>query len=373
MSNLNRYSRHILLPEIGHEGQQKISSASVLVIGAGGLGCPVLQYLAAAGVGRIGIIDFDVVEESNLQRQILYGTSALGKNKALAAKERLEDLNPLITINAYPEKLTVNNALQLFSEYDIVVDGTDNFSTRYLVNDACVITAKPLVYGSIFKFEGQVSVFNYNNGPSYRCLFPKPPKAGSVPSCSEIGVLGVLPGIIGSMQANEALKIILGNGDSLSGSLLLYNSLTAESNILKVKRVEAEIAKTVEMQESFTTIDYDLFCGIETAEEIEEISTHMALEKEEAVFLDVRETHEQPKIDDVSPVYITLGELENRMDSLDKEKEWIVFCQSGMRSKKAVELMNKNGFKNTASLKGGAIALTGELSRLAIKDQYKNG
>ena len=206
---MSRYNRHIILSEIGQAGQDKLSNAKVLVIGAGGLGCPVLQYLAAAGIGTIGIVDFDIVDISNLQRQVLFGTSSLGKNKAEAAKQRLEDLNNEISIIAYPEKLTHKNAIDLFNQYDIIVDGTDNFETRYLVNDACIITNKPLVFGAIYKFEGQVSVFNYQNGPSYRCLFPSPPKEGTVPNCSEIGVLGVLPGIIGSMQANEVLKIII--------------------------------------------------------------------------------------------------------------------------------------------------------------------
>lgn len=207
---MSRYNRHIILSDVGQIGQDKLSKAKVLVVGAGGLGCPVLQYLTAAGIGELGIIDFDVVEESNLQRQILFGTSSLGTNKALAAKNRLEDLNPTIQINAYTEKLTSKNALELFKEYDIIVDGTDNFATRYLVNDAAILTNKPIVYGAIYKFEGQVSVFNYQNGPSYRCLFPNAPKEGSVANCSEVGVLGVLPGIIGTMMANEVLKISFG-------------------------------------------------------------------------------------------------------------------------------------------------------------------
>ena len=233
---MNRYNRHIILSEIGQIGQDKLSNAKVLVVGAGGLGCPVLQYLAAAGIGTLGIIDFDVVEASNLQRQVLFGNSSLGQNKAEAAKIRLEDLNDTITINAYPFPLDHQNALDLFNQYDIIVDGSDNFETRYLVNDACILTNKPLVFGAIYKFEGQVSVFNYENGPSYRCLFPNPPKKDSVPNCSEIGVLGVLPGIIGSMQANEVLKIILGIGNVLSGKLLCFNALTNQTSILKVKK-----------------------------------------------------------------------------------------------------------------------------------------
>ena len=242
---MNRYNRHIILSEIGQKGQDKLSKAKVLVVGAGGLGCPILQYLAAAGVGTIGIVDFDVVEVSNLQRQILFGSSSLGQNKAAAAKERLSDLNNSITINAYPEKLTFQNAIELFNQYDIIVDGTDNFETRYLINDACILTNKPLVFGAIYKFQGQVSVFNYNNGPTYRCAFPNKPKKDTVPNCSEVGVLGVLPGIIGTMQANEVLKIILGIGNVLSGKLLCYDALSAQSTILTVKRNDLEIQKVL--------------------------------------------------------------------------------------------------------------------------------
>ncbi|MBT8253048.1 MAG: HesA/MoeB/ThiF family protein, partial [Bacteroidia bacterium] len=242
---MKRYNRHIVLPEIGKQGQNKISAARVLVIGAGGLGCPVLMYLAAAGVGTLGIIDFDVVEESNLQRQVLFGNSSLGLNKALMAKERLNDLNPTINIDAYPERLTSVNALDLFNNYDIVVDGSDNFGTRYLVNDASIITKTPLVYGAIYKFEGQLSVFNYDEGPSYRCLFSTPPKAGTVPNCDEIGVLGVLPGIIGTMQANEVLKIILQNEGVLSGRLLCYDSRSAKFYEIGVKRSDSLINKVL--------------------------------------------------------------------------------------------------------------------------------
>ncbi len=351
----SRYHRQILLPEIGEEGQQKIATAKVLVIGAGGLSCPVLQYLAAAGVGTLGIIDFDHVEASNLHRQILYGNSSLGKNKAVAAKERLSDLNPEITIEAYPEKLTPKNAISLFSKYDIIVDGSDNFSTRYLVNDACVITNKPLVYGAIFKFEGQLSVFNYLNGPTYRCLFPNPPKAGSVPSCAEIGVLGVLPGIIGSMQANEVIKIILDIGDVLSGQFVMYDSLTAKSSMFSVQRVDSEVSKVKNLASEFKNTDYDLFCGINT---VKEISALEAFARNESLFIDVREASEQPKIDDLHPKYIPLGTIEQNIDQLDKEKEIVVFCQSGIRSRKAVEILMEHGFTNVCHIKGGAISLS---------------
>ncbi len=351
----NRYHRQAILPEIGEEGQKKLSESKVLVIGAGGLGCPVLQYLTAAGIGTIGIIDFDVVETSNLHRQILYGENLLGKNKALAAKNRLTDLNPEITINAYPEKLTTKNALSLFAQYDIIVDGTDNFSTRYLINDACVIAKKPLVYGAIFKFEGQVSVFNHQNGPSYRCLFPSPPKAGSVPSCAEIGVLGVLPGIIGSMQANEVLKIILDLGDILSGKLLMYDTLMSKFSTFSVNRVSSEISKVLAIADTFESVDYDLFCGIK---QVTEITAQEAFLIRNAQFIDVRETHELPKIESLDPIYIPLGELKEQIKTIDKEKETIVFCQSGIRSKKAIEILEENGFKNVSHVKGGAIMLS---------------
>lgn len=357
----SRYHRQIILPEIGLSGQEKLSASKVLVIGAGGLGCPVLQYLTAAGIGTIGIVDFDIVDTSNLHRQILYGTSSLGKNKALAAKERLTDLNPEITITAYTEKLTAKNAISLFLEYDIIVDGTDNFSTRYLINDACVITKKPLVYGAIFKFEGQVSVFNYQNGPSYRCLFPEPPKAGSVPSCAEIGVLGVLPGIIGSMQANEVLKIILGLGTILSGKLFTYDCLTTRSSNFGINRVETEISKVLNTTNHFETIDYDLFCGIQ---KINEITAKEAFIVKNAQFIDVRESHEQPKIESLHPVYIPLGELKEKANTITEEKEIILFCQSGIRSKKAAEILLQEGFKNVSHIKGGAVALHESISNL---------
>ncbi len=350
---MSRYSRHIILSEIGQNGQDKLTQAKVLVIGAGGLGCPILQYLAAAGIGTLGIVDFDIIEESNLQRQILFGMSTLGKNKALAAKERLEDLNPTISITAYPERLTTKNAVSLFNKYDIIVDGTDNFTTRYLINDASLITNKPLVYGAIYKFEGQVSVFNYQNGPSYRCIFPTPPKAGSVASCSEVGVLGVLPGIIGSMQANEVLKLILGLGNVLSGKLLCYNALTAETITLSVNKSDIEINKILNQKDTFQNSQEEFNCELN----FNEISVKEALQKENIQFIDVRETHEQPKVDVINPIQIPLSELELNLDKIDSEKEKIIFCQSGIRSKKAVALLQKNNINNCYNLKEGAIAI----------------
>ncbi len=350
----SRYHRQIILPEIGEEGQKKLNAAKVLVIGAGGLGCPVLQYLSGAGIGTIGIIDFDVVETSNLHRQVLYGKKDVGTNKALAAKKHLSDLNPDIVINVYPEKLTVKNALTLFADYDIIVDGSDNFSTRYLVNDACVITSKPLVYGAIFKYQGQVSVFNYNNGPSYRCLFPEPPSAGTVPSCSEIGVIGVLPGIIGSFQANEVLKMILGIGDVLDGKLMMYDSLSTQFSTFSIQRVASQIESVLATAPRFEENNYDLFCGVEY---VQEISAEEAYQKEDVQYLDIREPHEHPKIDSLSPTLISLGTLENELHQLSKEKELIVFCQSGIRSKKALQILSQYGYTRIAHVKGGAIAL----------------
>ncbi|MDU8885071.1 HesA/MoeB/ThiF family protein [Yeosuana sp. MJ-SS3] len=344
---MERYNRHIILSDVGQEGQNKLLKAKVLIVGAGGLGCPVLQYLTAAGVGSIGIIDFDVVEESNLQRQILFGTSSLGKNKSIAAKERLADLNPSITINAYPEKLTLKNALDLFKNYDIIVDGTDNFSTRYLINDGAIITNKPIVYGAIYKFEGQVSVFNYTNGPSYRCLFPNPPKEGSVANCSEIGVLGVLPGIIGTMQANEVIKIILGFKDVLSGKLLCYNSKTTETSILKINRVDSEFERVLSNN---TLLDsYDIDTCINSAEEI---SVEDLIEKDNVMFIDVRESHEQPDLNLPTSINIPLNQLTEKLDQINSRNTNVFVCQSGVRSKKAVLLAQEHHIK-TYSLKGG--------------------
>lgn len=347
---MNRYSRHIILSEIGQEGQDKISNAKVLVIGAGGLGCPVLQYLTAAGVGTIGVIDFDVVELSNLQRQVLFGTSSLGKNKAIAAQERLQDLNCDISIIAYPEPLTYQNAITLFREYDIIVDGSDNFETRYLVNDACIITNKPLVFGAIYKFAGQVSVFNYKNGPSYRCLFPNPPQKEAVPNCSEIGVLGVLPGIIGSMQANEVLKIILGIGNLLSGKLLCYNAMTSQTSTLKINRNETSIQSVLDEQDSFENKRLIIDCQIE----VMEVSISEMISEKNVQFIDVREIHEQPKVNRLKVTYIPLSELETSLHKIDLSKKKALFCKSGMRSKNAVKVLQELNINNCFSIPQGA-------------------
>jgi sulfur-carrier protein adenylyltransferase/sulfurtransferase len=357
---MSRYNRHIILSEIGQKGQDKLTNAKVLVVGAGGLGCPVLQYLTAAGIGTIGIIDFDVVTASNLQRQVLFGTSSLGKNKAIAAKKRLQDLNNTITINAYSERLTHKNALELFKNYDIIVDGTDNFATRYLINDASIITGKPLVYGAIYKFEGQVAVFNYQNCSSYRCLFPTPPKEGAIPNCSEIGVLGVLPGIIGSMQANEVLKIILGLGDVLSGKLLCYNALTNQTTKLIINRVESEINKVLSKKDNFQSVLQEINCDCY----VPEISIKEAFKKNNIQFIDVRESDELPKVEDLNPVYIPLSEFENNLKKIDSENEKMIFCQTGIRSKTAVSILQKHNIINSYSIKEGASEILKYLKQL---------
>lgn len=364
---MNRYSRHIILSEVGQKGQEKLSASKVLVIGAGGLGCPVLQYLTAAGIGFLGIMDHDLVSISNLQRQVLYGSSTIGKNKAEVAKQRLQDLNNSIKINAYPEKLTHKNAIELFQQYDIIVDGTDNFATRYLINDASVITNKPLVYGAIHKFEGQVSVFNYQNGPSYRCVFSTPPEANEIPNCSEVGVLGVLPGIIGSIQATEVIKIILGLGSILSGKLFYYNALTAESTLLMVNRSENEIKKVLENRKNFEDSPDEFYCEKPcTDNSCDEVSLQEVLKMKNVQFIDVREPQEQPIIEYSQVTAIPLSVFEKNIDKIDPEKIKIIFCQIGVRSIKAVSILKKHHVRNSYSLKEGAAELA---SYLALKNK----
>lgn len=352
----HRYSRHLLLDKVGLQGQEKLKAAKVLVIGAGGLGCPVLQYLTAAGVGTIGIIDFDLVDETNLQRQILFSINDIGKNKALAAKHHLEQQNPYITIKAFAEKLTSKNALELVQQFDVIVDGTDNFSTRYLVNDACVITEKPLVYGSIYKFEGQVSVFNYNNGPSYRCLFPEPPKAGSVPNCSQIGVIGVLPGLIGTQQANETLKIILEIGTVLSGKLLIYDALSGNSTTINIKRSEEQIDKTKAMKPHFASFNYDAFCGIDLINTIGITELKELLKSDNIQVVDVREEWEQPRINELNALIAPLDDLDDFVNQIDRNKKVVMVCQRGARSLQAIlHLKKEYGFNNLINLEGGLL------------------
>ena len=356
---MNRYNRHIILSEIGQIGQDKLSKAKVLVVGAGGLGCPVLQYLAAAGIGTLGIIDFDIVEESNLQRQVLFGASSLGENKALAAKKRLLDLNHSITINAYVEPLTYQNALDLCNAYDIIVDVTDNFETRYLINDACILTNTPLVFGAIYKFEGQVTVFNYQNGPSYRCLFPNPPKKDAIPNCSEIGVLGVLPGIIGTMQANEVLKIILGIGNTLSGKLFCFNALTLQNSIIKINRSEEQIENVLKHKATFNTKHLHEFCEFKPIE----FSIHDVLKKENIQFIDVREPHETPKIVGHHITYIPLSQLNQSLDKIRLDQEKAIFCHSGIRSKQAVMQLHQLNITNCYSIKADISEIINEFKK----------
>ncbi|WP_035336917.1 HesA/MoeB/ThiF family protein [Dokdonia sp. PRO95] len=335
-SEKQQYSRHLILDEIGLEGQLKIKNASVLVIGAGGLGCPVLQYLTAAGVGRIGVIDNDVVEQSNLQRQILYTHDDIGSNKAITAASRLEKLNPYITLDTYPVRLTKDNALELFGSYDIIVDGSDNFATRYLVNDAAVLKDKPVVLGSIYKFEGQLAVYNYKSGPTYRCLYPTPPKQNEMPNCSEAGVLGALAGIIGALQANEVLKIICDIGEVLSGKLLTYNILSMSQMVLRFDKDAYTDVSCLEDK-------YDLQCELpidNVGITIEELNKH----PEKYNLLDVREYHERA-LHHIGGQHIPLGELQNRAHEVLQTKDLVVYCKAGVRSKKAIELLQKEDFE----------------------------
>jgi adenylyltransferase/sulfurtransferase len=359
-----RYSRHLIMPEVGMHGQLKLKQARVLLVGAGGLGAPLGLYLAAAGVGRIGLVDFDRVDFTNLQRQVTFGTSDVGRPKLEAAKERLANLNPEIEIETYEAKLTRENALEILRNYDIVVDGTDNFPTRYLVNDACVLLGKPNVYGSIFRFEGQASVFGYPGGPCYRCLYPEPPPPGLVPSCAEGGVLGVLPGIIGSIQAMETIKLILGRGDLLAGRLLLFDALGMRFREVKLRR-NAGCPACGEHRTVTGLIDYNEFCGVRGEEapgpavqvpEIEPRELKARLDRGAPVFiLDVREPHEY-QICNLGGYLIPLGEVPRRVHELDSSREIVAHCRSGKRSAEAVAFLRQAGFRKVWNLKGGILA-----------------
>lgn len=353
-----RYSRHLSLNQVGLTGQEKLKAAKVLVVGAGGLSCPILQYLTAAGIGNIGIIDFDEVDETNLQRQVLFNIADVGTNKAIAAKQHLEQLNNYVNFDIYPKKLTTQNALQLFTKYDIIVDGTDNFSTRYLINDASVICNKPLVYGAIYKFEGQVTVFNYKNGPSYRCLFPEPPQNGATPNCSEIGVIGVLPGIIGTQQANEVIKLILKIGEPLAGNILTYNALDNSFIKIKIEKSAEEIEKVINNAANFKAIDYDLFCGIKKEKNMQEIDIDKLKEwykdSENFTLVDVREKWEQPRVEKENVMVAPLGNLQEFISKIPTEKKVVIICQHGIRSVAAIEhLQKEHHFKNLINLEGG--------------------
>lgn len=367
---LARYDRHIIIPEFGFEAQKKLKAAKVLVIGSGGLGSPSLLYLAAAGVGTIGIIDFDVVDDSNLQRQVLFGVEEIGKPKVEAAKRRLESLNPHINIKIYNEQLTSKNALDIIKDYDVVADGTDNFPTRYLVNDACVLLGKPNVYASIFQFEGQVSVFNYKNesgeaGPNYRDLYPTPPPPGLVPSCAEGGVLGVLPGIIGSLQALEVIKVITGVGETLSGRFFIFDALNFETRTFNIKRNRDNPLNGTNPTIK-ELIDYEQFCGVKAVEKpIKEITAKelydLQVRGENIQIVDVREPHEYDIVN-IGAELIPLSTLSNNADRIDRDKKVIVHCKMGGRSAKAIrELEEKFGFKNLYNLKGGILGWIDEV------------
>lgn len=357
---INRYSRHLILPEVGLDGQLRLKSSKVLVVGSGALGSPVLLYLAAAGVGTIGLIDFDLVDESNLQRQIIHSTNTVGKSKISSAESRIKALNPNIEVIAIEDRLTSKNALNIIKEFDVVVDGTDNFPTRYLINDACVLLDKPFVYGAIFRFEGQSSIFNYKQSACYRCLFPEPPKAGMVQSCSEAGVLGVLPGIVGTIQASETIKILLGIGEGLNGRLLSLNALKMEFKEYKIaKNSECPVcSKNATIKE---LIDYEEFCGVKVFEEsitVEDISIDKLKEfinsKKEIQIIDIREKIEDdlPKIDD--SINIPNSKLIENISQLNINKKIIIVCKIGFLSKEAIKKLKKAGYKGELySLSGG--------------------
>jgi sulfur-carrier protein adenylyltransferase/sulfurtransferase len=358
-----RYSRHLIMPEVGMEGQLKLKAAKVLCIGAGGLGSPLALYLAAAGVGTLGVVDFDVVDYTNLQRQVIHTTADVGRKKLVSAAEKVKAINPFIELRPFETKLTSENALELFRDFDIIVDGTDNFPTRYLVNDACVLTGKPNVYGSIFRFEGQVSVFATKEGPCYRCLYPEPPPPGLVPSCAEGGVLGILPGLVGVMQATEAIKLILGKGEPLIGRLLLVDALGMRFRELKLRKNPGCPACGTHPTVT-KLIDYNEFCGIRGEEkpvasnvpEIQPEELKARLDAGEDIFiLDVREPHEY-QICNLNGYLIPLGDLPKRAHELDSSREIVAHCRSGVRSAKAVTFLQQAGFRKVKNLAGGILA-----------------
>ncbi len=371
---LLRYSRHLILPEVGMEGQQKLKAARVLCVGTGGLGSPLALYLAAAGVGTLGLIDFDVVDESNLQRQIIHSTPDVGRPKIESAAEKLKALNPRLNVVKHETMLSSQNALEIISQYDIVADGTDNFPTRYLVNDACVLTGKPNAYGSIFRFEGQASVFATREGPCYRCLYPEPPPPGLVPSCAEGGVLGILPGLVGVVQATEVIKLILGKGEPLIGRLMLVDSLNMKFRELKLRKnpncpVCGDNPTVKEL------IDYQQFCGIQppappaaVQNGIPQISVqdlkHRIDSGDDFFLLDVREPHEF-RIANLNGHLIPVGDLPNRVDELEKARQSgqdiVIHCKSGARSQRAAEFLNQQGFQNVANVAGGITAWSNDI------------
>ncbi len=357
-----RYSRHLIMPEVALAGQAKLKSARVLCVGAGGLGSPVILYLAAAGVGTLGLVDFDVVDSTNHQRQIIHTTGDVGRPKVDSAAEKVRALNPLVQVRIFRDQLSSENALEIFRDFDIIVDGTDNFATRYLANDACVLTGKPNVYASVFRFEGQASVLAAQNGPCYRCLYPEPPPPGMVPSCAEGGVLGVLPGLLGLIQATETIKLILGSGESLVGRLLLVDALGMRFREVKLRK-NPECPVCGENPTVHELIDYEQFCGIRGEESPAEAAigvpeiTPEALKQildagQDVYLLDVREPHEY-EINRIGENLIPLGDLAERVHELDTSREIVVYCKSGQRSGRAVEFLRSIGFRYVRNLSGG--------------------
>ena len=367
-AEVQRYSRHLIMPEVGMDGQRRLKASRVLCVGAGGLGSPAALYLAAAGVGTLGIVDFDAVDASNLQRQILHGTPDVGRPKLQSARERLTALNPEVHIETHETALTSANALAIVREYHVILDGTDNFATRYLVNDACVLLGKPNAYGSIFRFEGQASVFATANGPCYRCLYPEPPPPGLVPSCAEGGVLGVLPGVIGTIQATETIKLILGAGTTLAGRLLLYDALHMQFRELKLRR-DAACPVCGDRPTIRELIDYEQFCGVRPAQtspaaplppeletSVDELKLRLNV-SEQPFILDVREPQEFQICRIPGSTLIPLGELASRLGELpNSDRDIVVHCKSGVRSAKAVRLLRERGFERVRNLKGGILA-----------------
>jgi sulfur-carrier protein adenylyltransferase/sulfurtransferase len=362
----SRYSRHLALPEVGREGQERLKRGSAIVVGAGGLGSPVALYLAAAGIGRLGIVDFDRVEESNLQRQIIHGTAAVGRSKLESAAARIRDLNPHVVVETHGERLDSTNALRILERYDLVVDGTDNFPTRYLVNDAAVFLGKPNVYGSIFRFEGQASLFSHGGGPCYRCLYPEPPPPALVPNCEEGGVLGVIPGIIGSIQATEALKVLLGIGRTLSGRLLLFDAAGMSFREIALRRNPAcrVCGESPTIRE---LIDYERFCGYEPAGEGEAISPRELRDRlrhgDPILVLDVREDYEWSVSHLAEAEHVSMASLREAIATLPRDQEIVVYCRSGSRSANAAAMLRNAGFARVRNLTGGLMAWSRELDR----------
>jgi adenylyltransferase/sulfurtransferase len=372
-----RYSRHLIVPEVGMEGQLKLKAAKVLLVGTGGLGAPLGLYLAATGIGRIGLVDFDVVDFTNLQRQVIHFTKDVGRPKIDSAAEKMQAINPNVEIVKHEVALSSENALEILKDYDLVVDGTDNFPTRYLVNDACVLLGKPNVYGSIFRFEGQATVFAYPGGPCYRCLYPEPPPPGLVPSCAEGGVLGILPGTIGLIQATETVKLILGIGESLVGRLLLYDALGMHFRELKLRK-NPECPICGDHRTITKLIDYHQFCGVPqqpekqesklTEDEIEVTEVKEKLDRGDAfVLIDVREPHEHQICNIAAAKLIPLGEVGKRLGELDPEADIVIHCKSGMRSAKACGILKAAGFKHVRNMKGGILAWSDRVDRSVAK------